>query len=79
MVERFIAPVLKTGELKRFRGFESRSLRHLLGMKDLHRVGGVIKAESEQNSEHSHPSLRRFPMCFGPKTRCGRGAFTTLD
>lgn len=30
VVERFIAPVLKTGELKRFRGFESRSLRHLI-------------------------------------------------
>jgi len=30
MVERFIAPVLKTGELTRFRGFESRSLRHSL-------------------------------------------------
>jgi len=69
MVERFIAPVLKTGELTRFRGFESRSLRHSLKMKGLNGVGCVTKAESEQNSEHTHPSLRGFPMCFGPKTR----------
>jgi hypothetical protein len=40
MVERFIAPVLKTGELKRFRGFESRSLRHLPRIDGL--VTGVV-------------------------------------
>ena len=58
---------LENRRTERFRGFESRSLRHSLGMKRLHGVGCVIKAESEQNSEHTHPSLRGFPMCFGPK------------
>ena len=33
MAERFKAPVLKTGDVERHRGFESLSLRHFLSSK----------------------------------------------